>query len=84
MKPDGFEYVGDGSEVTGGGTGGGEPSCEELTCSVVYFRAGYSPADYPSESRAEWRARALLERSKAIKCPTVGYQLAGAKRVQQV
>jgi glutathione synthase len=25
----------------------------------------------------------MIERSKAIKCPTVSYQLAGTKRVQQ-
>lgn len=50
--------------------------------SVVYFRAGYSPNDYPSPR--EWQARTLLERSKAIKCPSVALQLAGAKKVQQV
>lgn len=36
--------------------------------SVVYFRAGYAPADYPGE--AEWAARMALERSAAVKCPT--------------
>lgn len=50
--------------------------------SVVYFRAGYSPADYPGA--AQWATRLLLERSLAIKCPTVALQLAGAKKVQQV
>lgn len=50
--------------------------------SVVYFRAGYGPGDYPTE--AQWDARLLLERSLAIKCPTVALQLAGAKKVQQV
>jgi len=49
--------------------------------SVIYFRAGYSPAEYLSE--AEWTARAALENSRAIKCPTVAYQLAGTKKVQQ-
>jgi len=49
--------------------------------SVVYFRAGYSPDDYPSE--AEWEARKLIEQSLAIKCPSVDYQLVGAKKVQQ-
>eukprot|EP00197_Chlamydomonas_leiostraca_P013601 CAMPEP_0202858398 /NCGR_PEP_ID=MMETSP1391-20130828/955_1 /ASSEMBLY_ACC=CAM_ASM_000867 /TAXON_ID=1034604 /ORGANISM="Chlamydomonas leiostraca, Strain SAG 11-49" /LENGTH=492 /DNA_ID=CAMNT_0049537319 /DNA_START=188 /DNA_END=1666 /DNA_ORIENTATION=- len=51
------------------------------TVSVVYFRAGYTPADYPSE--AEWEGRSIIERSNAAKCPTVAYQLAGAKKVQQ-
>ncbi|KAL7752216.1 Glutathione synthetase [Sorochytrium milnesiophthora] len=54
----------------------------EREVSVVYFRAGYGPDDYPSET--EWSARLLIERSKAIKCPTVAYQLAGTKKVQQV
>ena len=34
---------------------------------VVYFRAGYTPEDYPSQRH--WDARTLLERSHAIKCP---------------
>jgi len=49
---------------------------------VAYFRAGYSPDDYPTE--AEWAARLAIERSAAVKCPTVAYQLAGTKKVQQV
>ncbi|KAG5887361.1 hypothetical protein JTB14_018376 [Gonioctena quinquepunctata] len=48
---------------------------------VVYFRAGYEPAHYPS--RKEWDARLLMERSKAIKCPTIQYHLVGSKKVQQ-
>jgi len=50
--------------------------------SVAYFRAGYTPGDYPSE--AEWGARLLIERSFAIKCPSIGQHLAGTKKVQQV
>ncbi|KAK4797122.1 hypothetical protein SAY86_029448 [Trapa natans] len=49
--------------------------------SVVYFRAGYTPNDYPSES--EWRARLLMEQSLAIKCPSISYHLAGTKKIQQ-
>ncbi|SAL99036.1 hypothetical protein [Absidia glauca] len=49
---------------------------------VTYFRAGYGPEDYPSEK--EWSARLTIERSLSIKCPTVAYQLVGAKKVQQV
>ncbi|XP_062002698.1 glutathione synthetase, chloroplastic [Rosa rugosa] len=48
---------------------------------IVYFRAGYSPNDYPSE--AEWRARLLMEQSSAIKCPSISYHLVGTKKVQQ-
>lgn len=49
---------------------------------VVYLRAGYGPGDYPDQSA--WEARHHLERSGAIKCPTVLTQLAGTKKVQQV
>ncbi|EEC69407.1 hypothetical protein OsI_38561 [Oryza sativa Indica Group] len=51
------------------------------TVSVVYFRAGYTPNDYPSE--AEWAARLLLEQSSAVKCPSISYHLVGTKKIQQ-
>lgn len=51
---------------------------------LVYFRAGYAPTDYPSgDTGAEWRARELLENSRATKAPSLGYHLAGTKKVQQ-
>ncbi|KAJ4302882.1 Glutathione synthetase [Kalmusia sp. IMI 367209] len=50
--------------------------------STVYFRAGYSPDDYPEEK--DWDARLHLEKSRAIKCPSVLTHLAGCKKVQQV
>jgi len=53
-----------------------------LEVAVVYFRAGYGPSDYPDDSA--WKARLQIERSNAIKCPTILAQLAGAKKVQQV
>lgn len=31
----------------------------------------------------EWNARLDIERSKAIKCPSIHYQLAGTKKIQQ-
>jgi len=49
---------------------------------VVYFRAGYGPQDYSDASA--WQARLQIERSYAIKCPSILTQLAGAKKVQQV
>ncbi|CAB4025306.1 glutathione synthetase-like [Paramuricea clavata] len=49
---------------------------------VAYFRAGYTPKDYYSEK--DWSARLKLERSRAIKCPTIAYQLVGTKKIQQV
>ncbi|KAG0637098.1 hypothetical protein HOY80DRAFT_974342 [Tuber brumale] len=54
----------------------------QVEISTVYFRAGYGPGDYAGED--DWAARTTLERSKAIKCPSVITQLAGAKKIQQV
>ncbi|KAF2892489.1 hypothetical protein ILUMI_13708 [Ignelater luminosus] len=51
------------------------------TVAVIYFRAGYEPNHYPSQK--EWDARLLMERSQAIKCPSIQYHLAGTKKVQQ-
>lgn len=48
---------------------------------VSYLRAGYTPNDYPSQ--VEWDGRRMLESSDAFKCPSVAYQLAGTKKVQQ-
>ncbi|ODQ63933.1 glutathione synthetase [Nadsonia fulvescens var. elongata DSM 6958] len=50
--------------------------------SVVYYRSGYAPTDYPSQK--EWDARLYLETTTAIKCPTLLTQLAGAKKIQQI
>jgi len=54
--------------------------------SLVYFRGGYSPPDYDNKEYAKqwWDARLLIERSRSIKCPSIGYQLVGLKKVQQV
>nr|XP_033342202.1 glutathione synthetase-like [Megalopta genalis] len=49
--------------------------------SVVYFRSGYQVEAYPTEQ--EWSIRLLIERSRAIKCPSIQYHLAGTKKVQQ-
>lgn len=52
-----------------------------IPVSVVYFRAGYEPLHYHSQN--EWDARLLIERSAAIKCPSIQYHLAGTKKVQE-
>jgi glutathione synthase len=49
---------------------------------TVYLRAYYAPEEY--KSSRDWEARTHLERSAAIKCPTVLNQLSGCKKVQQV
>lgn len=52
--------------------------------SVAYFRAGYAPTDYPDGyDGIEWDSRECIERSRATKCPSLGYHLAGTKKVQQ-
>lgn len=58
-----------------------ENGASYVPVSVAYFRSGYAPTDYHSE--VEWDARKLIERSSAIKCPTVAYQLVGTKKIQQ-
>jgi glutathione synthase len=50
--------------------------------SVIYFRAGYTPTDYPTPRH--YTTRVLLEQSRAISCPSIPLQLAGGKKVQQV
>jgi glutathione synthase len=55
---------------------------DRVLVSVVYYRAGYTPNDYPSEK--EWAAREMIEKSASTKCPSIGYQLAGTKKIQQV
>lgn len=56
------------------------PTGEEV--SVVYYRSGYAPTDYPTQE--EWDARVYLETSHAIKAPTLLTQLSGAKKIQQI
>lgn len=53
-----------------------------IEISVVYLRAGYDPVEYIHPDA--WPARLHLEKSAAIKCPSVLTHLAGAKKVQQV
>lgn len=59
----------------------GELLIGDLAVTVIYFRAGYEPGHYYGPN--EWAARLLMERSKAIKCPSIHYHLAGTKKVQQ-
>ncbi|KAF3407563.1 Glutathione synthetase [Talaromyces pinophilus] len=49
---------------------------------TVYLRSFYAPTDYKTDR--DWSARLQLERSAAIKCPTVLNQLSGCKKIQQV
>ncbi|KAI5806467.1 glutathione synthase [Peziza echinospora] len=57
-------------------------SSPPIEISTVYFRSGYGPGDYTSQTH--WNTRKHLEFSNAIKCPTILTQLAGSKKIQQV
>ncbi|KAK0086437.1 hypothetical protein PV326_005543 [Microctonus aethiopoides] len=48
---------------------------------VAYYRTGYESTAYTSND--VWAIRLLIERSRAIKCPSIQYQLAGTKKVQE-
>lgn len=48
---------------------------------MVYYRAGYTPADYAS--LADYATRGILERSRAVQCPSIALQLAGSKKIQE-
>ncbi|CUM66468.1 uncharacterized protein PRCAT00004132001 [Priceomyces carsonii] len=50
--------------------------------SVVYYRAGYAPYEYEVDSA--WNARLYVEKTAAIKCPTLLTQLSGCKKIQQL
>lgn len=56
----------------------------ENEISVVYYRSGYSPGDYEKEPELSWAARVILEKSSAVKCPSLLTQLSGSKKIQQI
>lgn len=49
---------------------------------VVYFRYCYDPKHYSFPDA--WDTRLKLERSRAIKCPSINFHISGAKKFQQV
>jgi len=49
---------------------------------VVYYRIGYMPNHYPTEKH--WERRLQIEKSKAVKSPNMGHQLAGSKKIQEI
>uniref|UniRef100_A0A7R9W767 Glutathione synthetase n=2 Tax=Pseudictyota dubia TaxID=2749911 RepID=A0A7R9W767_9STRA len=60
----------------------GPASAGMVAAAAVYYRAGYTPDDYPTS--VEWEGRKKVEHSGAIKCPDIFYHLVGTKKVQQV
>ncbi|CCW64254.1 unnamed protein product [Phytomonas sp. EM1] len=55
---------------------------KHYVAAVVYFRSTYIPADLPDD--AAWQTRTALERSNAIKCPSLPYHLMTFKKIQQL
>jgi len=64
------------------------PSTPICTVAIGYYRAGYTPHDFDLGSEKlnslAWDAVEVLERSHAIKCPSLAVHLAGTKKIQQV
>lgn len=55
---------------------------EQHEVALVYYRHCYAPSDYFSEK--SWSLRLKIETSRAIKCPSIQYHLAGVKKLQQI
>lgn len=58
-------------------------SIDDYEISVVYWRTGYAPSHYQACDDA-WKTRRRIEQSRAIKCPSIGMQLTGMKKVQEL
>ena len=54
----------------------------ELEVALVYYRFCYDPSHYSSEK--SWSLRLQIETSRAIKCPSIQYHMAGVKKLQQL
>jgi glutathione synthetase len=52
------------------------------TVAVTYYRAGYTPDDFPSQEA--FKGRQLIEASSTIQVPDLAMQLSGMKKIQQV
>ncbi|THU89094.1 glutathione synthase [Dendrothele bispora CBS 962.96] len=57
-------------------------STNTIEISTIYFRSCYTPTDFRTPEH--YSTRFLLEKSRAIKCPSIPLQLAGGKKVQEV
>lgn len=55
---------------------------DNIEIGLVYFRYCYDPSNY--DFPEAWNIRLLLERSKAIKCPSIGFHVSGIKKFQQL
>ncbi|MCP4755301.1 MAG: glutathione synthase [Proteobacteria bacterium] len=60
----------------------GHLTIRNRVAALTYFRAAYTPEDFVDPEA--WKGRRLIEASSSIKIPSIGLQLAGAKKIQQV
>ncbi len=51
------------------------------TVAVTYYRAGYTPDDFPAQEA--FKGRQLIEASSSIQVPDLAMQLSGMKKIQQ-
>ena len=52
------------------------------TVALSYYRAGYTPDDFPAQEA--FKGRQLIEASSTIQVPDLAMQLSGMKKIQQV
>ena len=55
---------------------------DDKTVAVTYYRAGYTPDDFPVQEA--FKGRQLIEASSTIQVPDLAMQLSGMKKIQQV
>ena len=55
---------------------------DEKTVALTYYRAGYTPDDFPAQEA--FKGRQLIEASSSIQVPDLAMQLSGMKKIQQV
>ncbi|CUG84905.1 glutathione synthetase, putative [Bodo saltans] len=61
------------------------PPCavfDNFVATVFYFRCAYVPSDFINEKC--WEAREAMERSSAVKAPSLPHHLVGFKKIQQL
>jgi len=54
---------------------------EKEVITMIYYRSGYCPTQYPTKKH--WKAREMLELSTAVKAPSVDLQLLTFKKIQE-
>ena len=60
----------------------GELYYQEEHVSFAYYRTGYRWEDYLPELETRWKARRIIEESKAVTMPSISMELINQKRLQ--